>query len=75
MLPKGVNVPKIISRGEKMPKILFKWENMPNMSEDSLREIMPNKLRRENILSGYEGIYAKICQKGESSKREIMPNF
>ena len=36
---------------------------------------MPNKLRREKILSGYEGIYAKTCQEGEPSKRESMPNI
>ena len=36
---------------------------------------MPNKLRREKILSDYEGIYAKMCQEGESSKRESMPNI
>jgi hypothetical protein len=33
---------------------------------------VPNKLRREKILSDYEGIYAKMCQEGEPSNRESM---
>ena len=36
---------------------------------------MPNKLRREKILRDHEGICAKMCQEGEPSKRESMPNI
>ena len=76
MLPRREIVPKTLSKGENVPKIISRGGEYAKFVLEFLeREIMPNKLRREKILSDYEGIYAKMCQEDEPSKRESMPNI
>ena len=76
MLPRREIVPKTLSKAENVPKMISRGGEYAKFVLEFLeREIMPNKLRREKILSDYEGIYAKMCQEGEPSKRESMPNL
>ena len=76
MLPRREIVPKTLSKTENVPKIISRGGEYAKFFLEFLeREILPNKVRREKILIDYEGIYAKMCQEGESSKRESMPNI